>query len=91
MDTKAVGNLEKWKADFARKQEENTLKAKLIQQETMNRRRAMEMKAKFEAAKEERRRQEALAERRANHVEATMRFQKGLKHFKVNRGELQIT
>lgn len=46
----------------------------------------MEMRRTLEAAKEEKRRQEALAERRAQHVEATMRFQKGLKNFKVNKG-----
>jgi hypothetical protein len=86
MESPAAGNLDKWKAEFARKQEENLLKAKLIQQETMNRRKTMEMKAKLEAAKEEKRRQEALAERKASHIEATMRFQKGLKHFKANRG-----
>ena len=43
----------------------------------------MELKANLEIAKEEKRRQEALAERRAAHVEATMRFQKGIKHFKM--------
>ena len=47
----------------------------------------MEMKAQLELAKEEKRRKEALAERRAQHVEATMRFQKGLKHFKINKGK----
>ena len=52
MESPAAGNLDKWKAEFARKQEENLLKAKLIQQETMNRRKTMEMKAKLEAAKE---------------------------------------
>ena len=46
------------------------------------------MKANLEIAKEEKRRQEALAERRAVHVEATMRFQKGMKHFKMNKGDL---
>ena len=44
------------------------------------------MKANLELAKEEKRRQEALAERKAAHVEATMRFQKGIKHFKMNKG-----
>ena len=48
--------------------------------------RLMEMKRKMDAAKEEKRRQEALAERRANHVEATMRFQKGIKNFRANKG-----
>jgi hypothetical protein len=48
----------------------------------------MEMKANLELAKEEKRRQEALAERKAAHVEATMRFQKGIKHFKMNKGFL---
>ena len=46
------------------------------------------MKAQLEAAKEEKRRQEALAERRAQHIEATMRFQKGMKHFKANKGKI---
>jgi hypothetical protein len=46
----------------------------------------MQMKAQLEAAKEEKRIKEALAERRAQHVEATMRFQKGMKHFKYNKG-----
>jgi hypothetical protein len=48
--------------------------------------RIMEMKRQMEAAKEEKRRQEALAERRALHVEATMRFQKGIKNFRANKG-----
>lgn len=47
----------------------------------------MEMKAQIEAAKEEKRRKEALAERKAQHVEATMRFQKGIKNFKSNKGK----
>ena len=67
-------NLDKWKEDFALKQENNMLKAKEIQRETVNRRRTMEMKARLEMAKEEQRRQEALADRRAHHVEATMRL-----------------
>lgn len=46
----------------------------------------MEMRAQLEAAKEEKRRKDALAERKANHIEATMRFQKGIKHFKINKG-----
>jgi hypothetical protein len=46
----------------------------------------MEMRRQMEAAKEEKRRQEALAERRALHVEATMRFQKGIKNFRANKG-----
>lgn len=46
----------------------------------------MELKAQLETAKEEKRRQEALAERRAQHMEATMRYQRGLKNFKMNRG-----
>jgi hypothetical protein len=50
----------------------------------------MEMKANLELAKEEKRRQEALAERKAAHVEATMRFQKGIKHFKMNKGTIQL-
>lgn len=45
------------------------------------------MKVKLEEMKEEKRRQEVLCERRAQHVEATMRFQKGIKHFKINRGK----
>ncbi len=44
------------------------------------------MRRQMEAAKEEKRRQEALAERRALHVEATMRFQKGIKNFRANKG-----
>ena len=48
--------------------------------------RAMEMKAQLEAAKEEKRRQELLAERKAQHIEATMRFQRGVKNFKINKG-----
>lgn len=44
------------------------------------------MKIKIDEMKEEKRRQEVLTERRAQHVEATMRFQKGIKHFKINRG-----
>lgn len=79
-------NLDKWKQDYSRKQEDLMQKAKDIQKQTMNRRKTMEMKARLEAAKEEKRRQEALAERRAHHVEATMRFQKGFKHFKFNKG-----
>ena len=47
----------------------------------------MEMKANLELAKEEKRRREALAERKAAHIEATMRFQKGMKHFKMNKGK----
>jgi hypothetical protein len=46
----------------------------------------MEMKAQLEAAKEEKRRQELLAERKAQHVEATMRFQRGIKNFKLTKG-----
>ena len=48
----------------------------------------MEIKAQLELAKEEKRRQDALAERRAQHIEATMRFQRGVKNFKINRGKL---
>jgi len=83
-------NLERLKQDFALKQENNMLKAKDIQRETLNRRKTMEMKARLEAAKEEKRRQEALAERRAHHIEATMRFQKGLKHFKFNKEHISL-
>ncbi len=50
--------------------------------------RTMEMRVQIEAAKEEKRRKEALAERRAQHIEATMRYQRGMKHFKVNKGNL---
>lgn len=49
--------------------------------------RAIEMKAQIEMAKEEKRRKEVLAERRAQNVEATMRFQKGIKYFRSNRGK----
>ena len=52
--------------------------------------RLMEMKRKIEAAKEEKRRREALAERRAQHVEATMRFQKGIKNFRANKGKKKL-
>ena len=78
--------LEKWKEAFQNERKEYLTKAKDIQKETLQRKKTMEMKAQLEAAKEEKRRQEALAERRAKHVEATMRFQKGLKHFKFNKG-----
>lgn len=44
------------------------------------------MKAQIEAAKEEKRRQELLAERKAQHMEATMRFQRGVKNFKISKG-----
>lgn len=44
------------------------------------------MKAQVEAAKEEKRRKEALAARKAQHMEATMRFQKGIKNFKMKKG-----
>ncbi len=44
------------------------------------------MRIKMEAAKEEKRRRETLADRRAQHIEATMRFQKGIKHFKMSKG-----
>jgi hypothetical protein len=50
----------------------------------------MEMKAQLEAAKEEKRRQELLAERKAQHVEATMRFQRGIKNFKLNKGSIFV-
>jgi hypothetical protein len=50
----------------------------------------MEIKIQMEAAKEEKRRKEALAERRAQHVEATMRYQRGLKNFKINKGIIYI-
>lgn len=46
----------------------------------------MELKAQLEVAKEEKRRKEALAERKAQNKEATMRFQKGLRYFRQNRG-----
>ena len=81
--------LEKWKEAFQNERKEYLTKAKDIQKETLQRKKTMEMKAQLEAAKEEKRRQEALAERRAKHVEATMRFQKGLKHFKFNKGIFQ--
>lgn len=47
----------------------------------------MEIKIQMEAAREEKRRKEALAERRAQHIEATMRYQRGLKNFKINKGK----
>jgi len=83
-------NIEKLKQDFILKQENSMLKAKEIQRETLNRKKTMEMKARLEAAKEEKRRQEALAERRAHHIEATMRFQKGLKHFKFSKEHISL-
>lgn len=44
------------------------------------------MRAQFEMAKEEKRRQEVLAERKAQNEEATMRYQKGVKCFRSTRG-----
>lgn len=82
--------IEKLKQDFQNERREQLAKGKDIQKETMQRRRAMEMKAQLEAAKEEKRRQEALAERKAKHIEATMRFQKGLKHFKFNKERISL-
>ncbi len=52
--------------------------------------RAMEIKIQMEAVREEKRRKEALAERRAQHIEATMRYQRGLKNFKINKGKRLI-
>lgn len=50
----------------------------------------MELKLKLEAAKEEKRRKEALLERRAQHLEATMRFQKGVKNFKISKEKITL-
>lgn len=47
------------------------------------------MRAQLEQAKEEKRRKQVLAERKAQNVEATMRFQKGVKYFRSNRGKIQ--
>jgi t-SNARE complex subunit (syntaxin) len=47
----------------------------------------MQMKAQLEMEKEETRRKEMLANRHAQHIEATMRFQKGIKNFRINKGE----
>jgi hypothetical protein len=87
MDTVLI---EKLKQNFQTERREQVLKGKDLQKETMQRRRTMEMKAQLEAAKEEKRRQEALAERKARHIEATMRFQKGLKHFKFNKERISL-
>lgn len=48
------------------------------------------MKAQMDEAKEEKRRKEALAERKAQNIEATMRYQKGIKYFRQNRGKMEI-
>ncbi len=82
--------MEKLKQEFQTERREQVLKGKDLQKETLQRRRAMELKAQLEAAKEEKRRQEALAERKARHIEATMRFQKGLKHFKFNKERISL-
>ncbi|CAF0862529.1 unnamed protein product [Brachionus calyciflorus] len=83
-------NLQKWKDEFQNERKKQFTKVRGLQKETTMRRKAMEMKAQIEAAKEEKRRKEALAERKAQHMEATMRFQKGIKNFKMQKEKISL-
>jgi hypothetical protein len=80
-------SLSKWKEEFQNERQEQFSKVRQLQKDTQKRRKQMELKRKIDAAKEEQRRREALSERRAQHVEATMRFQKGIKNFRVSKGK----